>query len=167
MSRDDRIIKRVIEIYDLNMRDDGQCPFNFPTRGTQEGASYTLCYLLMCGDYVINHADREWLKARLPGLRKSMAGMEYHENADGLLENIPGWNFMDWVVGWDGDGTVPDCRFGDGVNAELNLYWNLAMRSAALTVISALTPLRVRQTFGILSHRSTCGEIGTHARFRF
>ena len=133
MSRDDRIIKRAIEIYDLNTRDDGQCPFNFPTRGTQEGASYTLCYLLMYGDYVMNHADREWLKARLPGLRKSMAGMEYYENADGLLENIPGWNFMDWVVGWDGDGTAPGCRFGDGVNAELNLYWNLSMRSAALT----------------------------------
>ena len=133
MSRDDLIIKRAIEIYDLNTRDDGQCPFNFPTRGLQEGASYTLCYLLMYGDYVMNHSDREWLKARLPGLRKSMAGMEYYENSDGLLENIPGWNFMDWVVGWDGDGTAPGCRFGDGVNAELNLYWNLAMRSAALT----------------------------------
>jgi len=133
MSRDDRIIKRAIEIYDLNTHDDGQCPFNFPTRGLQEGASYTLCYLLMYGDYVMNHSDREWLKARLPGLRKSMAGMEYYENSDGLLENIPGWNFMDWVVGWDGDGTAPGCRFGDGVNAELNLYWNLAMRSAALT----------------------------------
>ena len=131
MSRDDRMVKRAMEIYDLNTRDDGQCPFNFPTRGTQEGASYTLCYLLMYGDYVMNHADREWLRARLPGLRKSMAGMEYYENEDGLLENIPGWNFMDWVVGWDGDGTAPGCRFGDGVNAELNLYWNLAMRSAA------------------------------------
>ena len=132
MSRDDRIVKRAIEIYDLNTRDDGQCPFNFPTRGLQEGASYTLCYLLMYGDYVMNHADREWLRARIPGLRKSMAGMEYYENADGLLENLPGWNFMDWVVGWDGDGTAPGCRFGDGVNAELNLYWALAMKSAAV-----------------------------------
>jgi len=130
MSRDDRMVKRAMEIYDLNTRDDGQCPFNFPTRGTQEGASYTLCYLLMYGDYVMNHADREWLRARLPGLRKSMAGMEYYENKDGLLENLPGWNFMDWTEGWDGDGTAPGCRFGDGVNAELNLYWNLAMRSA-------------------------------------
>ena len=131
MSRDDRIIRRAIEIYDLNTRDDGQCPFNYPTRGLQEGASYTLCYLLMYGDYVMNHADREWLRARLPGLRKSMAGMEYYENKDGLLENLPGWNFMDWTDGWDGDGTARGCRFGDGVNAELNLYWNLAMRSAA------------------------------------
>ncbi len=144
MSRDDRMVKRAIEIYDLNTRDDGQCPFNFPTRGTQEGASYTLCYLLMYGDYVMNHADREWLRARLPGLRKSMAGMEYYENKDGLLENLPGWNFMDWTVGWESDGTAPGCRFGDGVNAELNLYWNLAMRSAATTERALENELQAR-----------------------
>ena len=133
MSRDDRMIKRAIELYDLGTRDDGMCPFNWPTRGLQEGGSYTLCYLRMYGDYVMNHADREWLRARLPGLRKSMAGMEYYENKEGLLENLPGWNFMDWVVGWDGDGTAKGCRAGEGVNAELNLYWILAMRSAAVT----------------------------------
>ena len=133
MSRDDRMIKRAIELYDLGTRDDGMCPFNWPTRGLQEGGSYTLCYLLMYGDYTMNHADRDWLKARIPGLRKSMAGIEVYENADGLLENLPGWNFMDWTVGWDSDGTAPGCRAGEGVNAELNLYWNLAMKSAATT----------------------------------
>ena len=133
MSRDDRMIKRAIELYDLGTRDDGQCPFNWPTRGTQEGATYTLCYLLMYGDYAMNHTDRVWLRARLPGLRKSMSGMELYENADGLLENLPGWSFMDWVVGWDRDGTAPGGRFGDGVNAEANLLWLLAMKSAALT----------------------------------
>ena len=131
MTRDDRIIKRAIEIYDLNTRDDGMCPFNFPTRNYQEGASYTLCYLLMYGDYVMNHTDREWLRARLPGMRKSMAGIEYYENKDGLLENLPGWNFLDWVVGWSHEGITTGCRSGDGVNSQLNLFWFLAMRSAA------------------------------------
>lgn len=131
MSRDDRMIKRAIELYDLNARDDGQCPFNFPTRGTQEGASYTLCYLLMYGDYAMNHADRAWLKARIPGLRKSMSGMECYENADGLLENLPGWNFVDWVPSWK-HGNAPGGRYGEGVNAEINLFWVLAMRSAAV-----------------------------------
>jgi len=133
MTRDDRIIRRAIELYDLGTRDDGQCPFNWPTRGTQEGATYTLCYLLMYGDYAMNHADRAWLKARLPGLRKSMAGMELYENKDGLLENMPGWQFMDWVVGWDPRGTAPGGRYGQGVNAEANLFWVLAMKSAETT----------------------------------
>ena len=133
MTRDDRIIRRAIELYDLGTRDDGQCPFNWPTRGTQEGATYTLCYLLMYGDYAMNHADRDWLRARLPGLRKSMSGMELYENADGLLENLPGWQFVDWVVGWDDRGTAPGGLFGEGVNAEANLFWLLAMESAATT----------------------------------
>ena len=133
MTRDDRMIKRAIELYDLGTRDDGQCPFNWPTRGTQEGATYTLCYLLMYGDYAMNHADRVWLRARLPGLRKTMAGIELYENADGLLEDMPGWQFMDWVVGWRADGTAPGGCLGEGVNAEANLFWSLAMQSAAVT----------------------------------
>ena len=133
MTRDDRIIKRAIELYGLSTRDDGQCPFNWPTRGTQEGSTYTLCHLLMYGDYAMNHADRAWLKARLPSLRQMMAGMELYENAEGLLEDMPGWQFMDWVIGWQTDGVAPGGHFGEGVNAEANLLWSLAMRSAALT----------------------------------
>ena len=132
LTRDDRLVKRAIELYDLGTRDDGQCPFNWPTRGLQEGATYTLCYLCMFGDYAMNRADRDWLKARLPGLRKSMAGMETYENAEGLLENLPGWPFMDWTVGWRSDGVAPGGRAGEGVNAEANLFWALAMKSAAL-----------------------------------
>ena len=133
VSRDDRIIKRAIELYDLSSRDDGQCPFNWPTRGTQEGATYTLCYLLMYGDYVMNHNDIEWLKARVPGMRRSISGFEIYENKEGLLENLPGWLFTDWVQGWNGDGTVPGGRHGDGVNAVHNLLWVLAMQSVAKT----------------------------------
>ena len=132
MSRDERMIKRAIELFDLGTRDDGMCPFNWPTRGLQEGASYTLCYLCMFGDYAMNHADRAWLRARLPGLRKSMAGIECYENKDGLLVNLPGWNFMDWAEGWR-LGTVPGTLDGEGLVSELNLFWVLAMKSAATT----------------------------------
>ncbi len=137
MTRDDRMTKRAIEIFDLATRDDGMCPMNYPTRGVQESGTYTLCYLLMFGDYAMNHADREWLRARLPGMRKSMAAMELCENADGLLENVPGWCFIDWATGWNQNGTPPGAQYGEGVNAEVNLFWSLAMKSAA-TVESAL-----------------------------
>jgi hypothetical protein len=132
-SRDERMIKRAIELFDISSRDDGQCPFNWPTRGIQEGATYTLCYLLMYGDYAMNHADKEWLKARIPGMRRTISGMEIYENEDGLLENLPGWLFVDWVEGWQGDGTVPGGRNYSGPNAVHNLLWILAMQSVAKT----------------------------------
>ena len=130
LSGDDRIIKRAMEIYDLATRDDGQCPFNFPTRATQEGFTYTLCYLAMYGDYAMNHADRAWLQARLPGLRKSMAGCELYANEEGLLANTPGWNFMDWTTEWR-DSAVPNSSNGHALNSFVNLFWLLDMQSAA------------------------------------
>ena len=130
MGRDDRLIRRAIEFFDLAARDDGLAPFNWPTRQTQEGAAYTLAYLLMYGDYVMNHADRAWLRARLPGQRRTMSAFELYENERGLLENLPGWNFVDWTEGWS-DGVPPGGVAGQGVNAEINLLWLLALDSAA------------------------------------
>ena len=132
LTRDDRIIRRAIELFALSTRDDGMVAFNFPTRGTQEGASYTLCYLCMYGDYVMNHADCGWLRARLPAMRMSLSGLECYENADGLLEDLPGWNFVDWVTEWGPNGMPPGACVGEGPNAELNLFWVLAMRSAEI-----------------------------------
>ena len=131
MTADDAIIRRAIEIYDINRRDDGNVPFNFPTVGTQEGASYTLCYLGMYADYVMNHSNREWLRARLPGMRDTLHGFELYENADGVLANMPGWSFMDWVTSddWRG-GWAPGSRNG-GANAEINLFYLAALQGAA------------------------------------
>ena len=133
MTRDDRMARRVMDIYALATHDDGLCPFNWPSRGLQEGFTYTLCYLLMYGDYAMNHADFAWLRSRLPDLRKSMSGCELYENADGLVEGVPGWNFMDWAVGWTDNGILPGTDGGRRPNAFVNLFWLLAIESAATT----------------------------------
>ncbi len=131
MAPGDRLIRRAIEMYDLATRDDGMCPMNWPTRAPQESASYTLCYLLMYGDYIMDHANREWLKARLPGMRKSLSAFEYYEREDGLLANLPGWNFMDWEPNWL-LGTAPESfdLASGGITSEVNLFWLLALQTA-------------------------------------
>lgn len=138
MSSDDALIRRAIDFFALNARDDGMVPFNFPTRGLQEGASYTLCYLGMYHDYLMNHANRAWLKARLPGVRGTLSGFEAYARADGLLEGLPGWSFLDWVPrpAWKG-GWAPGSRQG-GANAELNLFYLAALQGVA----------EIEETFG-------------------
>jgi len=132
MTSDDRIIRRAMEIYDLARRDDGQVPFNFPTTGTQEGATYTLCYLGMYPDYVMKHNNRAWLKARLPGYRDSLSAFEVYEDAEGIIRGLPGWSFMDWVDkknGWVG-GWAPGSRDDNGASCEANLFYLAAMQGA-------------------------------------
>ncbi|MBQ3097113.1 MAG: hypothetical protein IJC66_03055 [Kiritimatiellae bacterium] len=136
MTADDAMIRRAIEIFDLNRRDDGIVPFNFPTVCPQDGAAYTLCYLGMYSDYVMNHTNRDWLRARLPGFRNTLSAFELYERADGLLENIPGWSFLDWVPGWK-NGWAPGSQ-GGGANAELNLFYIHALQGA----------VRVEDAFG-------------------
>lgn len=129
MTADDAMIRRAIEIYDLNRGNDGFVPFNYPTTLLQEGAAYTLCYLLMYEDYMRHHTNRAWLRARLPGMRHSLDAFSLYERADGLLENLPGWSFMDWVPGWR-NGWAPGSRDG-GANAELNLFYLAALQACA------------------------------------
>ena len=132
LSSDDRLIRRSMELFDLARNCDGTVPMNWPTRGEQRSASYTLCYLCMYGDYVMNHADRAWLRERLAGFRSTMLGMELLEGADGLLDALPGWQFVDWTPEWGRHGLAPGCADGKGPNATVNLFWLHAMQAAAL-----------------------------------
>lgn len=126
VSPDDRLIRRAIELYDFSRREDGMIGMNFPTRGVQDSATYSLVWPLMFRDYLYWHDNLPWLRSRLPGLCATLDGFRAYANADGLLENLPGWNFMDWVPSWPG-GVAPD---GDGLSSINNLFYVLALQSA-------------------------------------
>ena len=129
LNGDDRLIRHAISLYDWNRRENGLIAMNFPTRGTQESATYTLCWLLMFRDYLANHADAAWLKAHLPGMNHTLMGLAAYEGPDGLLRDLPGWSFMDWVPSWPG-GVAPDGQ-GARPSAINNLFYLYAMRGAA------------------------------------
>lgn len=129
MTADDRLIRRAIELYDFSRREDGMVGMNYPTYLTQDSATYTLVWPLMFRDYVMWHDNLSWLKARMPGLRATMHAFELYENADGLLDNLPGWAFIDWVPSFHG-GVAPD---GYGLSAINNLFYVHALQSAGVT----------------------------------
>lgn len=129
LSDDDRMIRRGMEIYDLGRRDDGLVPNNWPTRNFQESQVMSLNYLMMYGDYVRWHRNDAWIKARFPGAMNTLLAMRRQENADGLLENVIGSPFVDWVSEW-GEDPIP-VGTGDGPGALVNLYYIHAMRSVA------------------------------------
>ena len=129
LSGDDRMIRRCMDIYDLARRDDGLVPNNWPTRNFQESQVMSLNYLMMYGDYVRWHRNDEWLKARFPGAMNTLLAMKRQENADGLLENVIGSPFIDWVEEW-GKDPIP-VGGGEGPGAVVNLYYVHAMRSVA------------------------------------
>ena len=133
LTRDDRMTKFALSVYDYDRRSDGMVSMNFPTRGTQESATYTMCWIMMFGDYLMWHDDAAFLRLRMPGVRNALMGLSTYENAEGLLENLPGWSFMDWVRGDQPFkcGVAPDGDVHEGVSSLNNLQYLLALQSAA------------------------------------
>ena len=134
LTRDPRMTRFAISVYDFDRRDNGLVAMNFPTRGTQESATYSMCWAMMFRDFLMWHDDAQFLRVRMPGMRNTLMGLALYENADGLLENLPGWSFMDWVkdngqpfVG----GVSPGGSPGQGVSALNNLQYLHALQSAA------------------------------------
>ncbi|MGN0846861.1 MAG: alpha-L-rhamnosidase C-terminal domain-containing protein [Kiritimatiellia bacterium] len=131
LTRDARMAEFAMSVYDYDRRDNGMVGMNFPTRGTQESATYTMCWIMMFRDYLMWHDNAAFLRARMPGVRSALMGLALHENAEGLLENLPGWSFMDWVEGAFKVGVAPCGNPGEGVSALNNLQYLLALQSAA------------------------------------
>ena len=131
--RDDRLIRHGLGIFDAARSADGTLPMNFPCSNNQRGTTWTLSWAIALGDYARWHADEQWLRERLPGLAHTLYGLSLYENADGLLQDAPGWNYLDWVAEWKPDEYAPPgAACGKGVSSCLNLMYLKAIESAAV-----------------------------------
>jgi len=81
----------------------------------------------MLNDYTFWRNDPAFVKARVLGLRAMMEQFEPYLNKDGLLENLPGWPFMDWVPQWN-NGDAPDGA--TGVSSLNNLLYVYALQKS-------------------------------------
>lgn len=121
LSRDDRLLKRMIETFEGVTRQNGLMPMNAPVEGpASESTAYTIWYPVLLGEFFDRFNDKTWLKSRLPSLAHVIAGLHSLENETGLIIDAPGWNFIDWI--------------GDFENSSpliLNLTYVYALQNAA------------------------------------
>lgn len=93
-----------LENYRLYKNDDkllpeGAIPMCFPSDVKETGEmipQWTMWYILEVEDYLTNRntaADKELFRDSIYGLLDFYAR---YENSDGLLENLPSWNFVEW-----------------------------------------------------------------------
>ena len=128
MTRDDRLARRAIELLDFSRRDSGFVKERYPSYLEQHSSTFSLIWALMLNDYAYWHNDPNFVRARAIGLRSMLAQFEPYENRDGLLEDLPGWPFMDWVPGWR-DGNAPDGVHG--ISCLNNLLYVYALQKSA------------------------------------
>jgi hypothetical protein len=100
----------------------------FPSRGRQLITSFCLKYVLMVHDFGWWRDDAALVRRLLPGVRTTLDRFREWVNAEGLLEAVHGWPYVDWVAGWPRG--IPPAALG-GICGLHNLIHVLALRAAA------------------------------------
>jgi alpha-L-rhamnosidase len=125
---DDRLSRRMLVLFDETRRENGLVAERAPASWTQVSVTYSLLWVLMVRDFGWWRDDRAFVCERLRGVRAMLDEVLALADPSGLLREVPGWSFVDWVPAWH-EGCGPGVREGD--SCLVNLHLLLALRAHA------------------------------------
>jgi alpha-L-rhamnosidase len=94
---DDRLARQALEAFDASRFPDGLTRSRYPSSLPQTIPTFSLIYVGMLRDYWMYRSDRQFVRSLLPGTRSVLEWFSAHQQADGLLDKLPWWSFIDWV----------------------------------------------------------------------
>jgi hypothetical protein len=94
---DDRLARQALEAFDASRFPDGLTRSRYPSSLPQTIPTFSLLYIGMLRDYWLYRPDRAFVRSLLPGTRSVLGWFGAHQQADGLLDKLPWWSFVDWV----------------------------------------------------------------------
>ena len=127
-SRDSRLPERVIELFDWSRHRANFVLERYPAREEKLSLTFAAIWILMLRDFLYYRFHPEFLRLRLPGMRSMLEYLICFIGEDGLLRELPGWSFVDWVPDWP-KGVPP--RNASGSSCLENLHAIYALQAAA------------------------------------
>jgi hypothetical protein len=132
-SRDDRLVRKCIELFDVSRTTDGFTSSRYPTRTLQTIPTFSLWWVMKVHDYAMWRNDLPFVRERMAGVRAVMERWRKQVRQDGLVESPRGWNFCDWVPNWP-KGMAPGAASGQSAI----LHWQLCLASSAAAALERL-----------------------------
>lgn len=127
LTKDDRLPRKAISMFNASRLNSGFTQSRYPSRIHQIIPPFSLYWSSMVYDQMMWRNDRDFVLKQLPGVRGVLDAFRGFLNADGLLEGVDGWNFVDWSD-WP-DGMPPGAAFG--VSGILNWHFAYTLVHAA------------------------------------
>jgi hypothetical protein len=128
VSRDSRLPRKALQLFDASRLPGGLTQSRYPSRVQQVIPPFSLWWVAMIHDFALWRDDRTFVASLVPGARGVIDAFLRHQNDEGLIKALPGWNFADWVPDWP-CGIPPD---GDtGVSSVINWHFVLTLRHLA------------------------------------
>ena len=126
-STDDRLPRKALRMFDASRQPSGITASRYPSRIRQTIPPFSLWYIGMVHDFMMWRGDKEFVRSLMPCVRSVLDWYRNHAGPDGLVSSPPGWNYIDWVPGWE-NGCPPGAHETCGI---LNLKLAWILRQAA------------------------------------
>ncbi|WP_152362030.1 family 78 glycoside hydrolase catalytic domain [Microlunatus speluncae] len=117
---DDRLARQALLAFDRSRSPRGLTTSRYPSRIRQTIPPFSLWWIAMVHDFALWRGDLEFVRTLMPGVRAVLDAHRTQVGPDGVFSTLDGWNFMDWVDGWN-SGTPPGAQWGVSGVANLQL----------------------------------------------
>ncbi|TDW22046.1 alpha-L-rhamnosidase-related protein [Kribbella kalugense] len=138
---DDALARQALRAFAHSQDANGLVQSRTPARQASPIPPFTLWWVAMVHDFALWRGDLAFVTELMPGVRAALDAHRRTVDDHGIFHALHGWNFTDWVPGWDAgtppgivqDGEVhPDWPGpGRGVSAVLQLQLALVARQVA------------------------------------
>ena len=113
------ICRKFVEDFAQSQYENGLIPSMSGKKESQDIIDYALLWIVALHDTVLFDGDARFAREMLPAVERLLVFFKPYVNDDGLIENIPGWVFIDWAL------------IGrSGCVAPLNAIYYMALKSA-------------------------------------
>lgn len=129
ISRDDRLPRKALAMFDASRQLSGLTQSRYPTRVRQMIPPFSLWHIGMVHDFARWRDDPAFVRALMPGVRGiSDHFLALRDETHGLVKAPEGWNTLDWVPEWEA-GVPPDGHAG--ISGVINGQLALTLTQAA------------------------------------
>ncbi len=125
---DGRLARQAIQAINDSRIPDGITQSRYPSSLPQYIPTFSLLWIGMVRDFWLYRNDTDFVRAQLAGTRTVLDWFLQHQRADGLLQRLPLWVFVDWSEDFQAGEPPQDA---DGGSSIITLQLIEALRYAS------------------------------------
>ncbi|MFF0342815.1 alpha-L-rhamnosidase C-terminal domain-containing protein [Kribbella sp. NPDC004875] len=103
---DDALARQALRAFARSQGSDGLVASRTPSRQSSPIPPFTLWWVAMVHDFALWRGDLAFVTELMPAVRAALDAHRRTVDDRGIFHALHGWNFTDWVPGWDA-GTPP------------------------------------------------------------
>jgi len=128
--------RKTLHDFHTSMLPEGILLCRYPTRLPAVIPGFSLHWIFMLRDYYWQTADTKLIERYRPTMEAILAWFKRHGNEDGLVQDMPYWNYADWAAQWsDIAGTPRAALYGPSTIHNLTYAYTLGVAAELLQAI--------------------------------